>query len=163
MEECYLEHFSSVAQSVGQVLSGADKETIVHEVFLRLLSDENLRNGFQGGSFQAWLTTMARHRAIDYLRRHRREILVDPDFASMLAQGNVEVSERKTEARSVIERFRREQLPQKWSAVFDARFLQQLSQREAAARLGIRRTTLAYQEGRIRVLLRRFLLRREKR
>jgi RNA polymerase sigma-70 factor (ECF subfamily) len=49
-------------------------------------------------------------------------------------------------------------LPPAWLDVFQARFIDHLSQCEAAARLGKRRTTLAYQELRIRRLLRKFLL-----
>ena len=40
-----------------------------------------------------------------------------------------------------------------------ARFLEQLDQRQAARKVGISRTTLVYQEARIRRLLRRFLRR----
>jgi RNA polymerase sigma-70 factor (ECF subfamily) len=43
--------------------------------------------------------------------------------------------------------------------VFETRFLLGLEQKEAAARLGISRTTLAYQEYRVKALLRRFVLR----
>ena len=43
-------------------------------------------------------------------------------------------------------------------SVFEARFVRQLTQREAASTLGISRTTLAYQEHRIRKLLRKHLL-----
>jgi RNA polymerase sigma-70 factor (ECF subfamily) len=42
--------------------------------------------------------------------------------------------------------------------VFELRFLQQMTQHEAAHALGIRRTTLAYRELRIRRALRAFLL-----
>ena len=62
-----------------------------------------------------------------------------------------------TDARLLIEQFRREHLPEEWAGVFELRFLQQLPQREAARRLSIQRTTLAYRELRIRRLLRRFL------
>jgi len=41
-------------------------ETLVHEVFFRLLNDEPLRRGFRGGSFAAWLRVIARNQAIDY-------------------------------------------------------------------------------------------------
>ena len=49
-------------------------------------------------------------------------------------------------------------LPPAWRPVFEARFLQHLNQSEAATQLGMRRTTLAYRELRIRALLRKFLL-----
>ena len=62
------------------------------------------------------------------------------------------------DARLLIEQFEREHLHPDWLGVFRLRFLQQLPQREAAARLSIRRTTLAYRELRIRRQLKRFLL-----
>ena len=36
IEECYRDHFRVVEHAVGQVLRGADKETVIHEVFLQL-------------------------------------------------------------------------------------------------------------------------------
>ena len=71
--ECYRDHFRVVESAVGQVLRGADKETVIHDVFLQLLAREELRRGFTGGSFTAWLATTARHQAIDYRRRYRSE------------------------------------------------------------------------------------------
>ncbi len=163
MEDCYREHFATVEKTVGQILYGADKETVIHEVFFRLLSDRQARLGFQGGSLRAWIATVARNRAIDYLRRHRREQVVDPEVAAGLAGGEESRCEERTEAKILVERFCREQLPDRLAPVFEARFIKQLSQREAARELGMRRTTLAYREGRIRILLRRFLLRLEER
>jgi RNA polymerase sigma-70 factor (ECF subfamily) len=55
-------------------------------------------------------------------------------------------------------RFREQILPPEWIPVFDARFVRQLDQRQAARAIGIPRTTLVYREHRIRRLLRAFLL-----
>jgi len=71
IEGCYRDHFRVVENAVGQVLRGADKETVIHEVFLQLMSRAELRRGFSGGGFSAWLATVARHQAIDFWRRHR--------------------------------------------------------------------------------------------
>jgi RNA polymerase sigma-70 factor (ECF subfamily) len=161
LEECYREHFSTVDGAVGQILSGADRETVVHEVFYRLLSDPRMRAGFKGGSLGAWMNTVARNHALNYLRRNRRERPVDPGVAEKIASGESNPLHRATEARLLIERFRSQALPEKWAPVFEARFIRQLSQREAARELGMRRTTLAYQEGRIRALLKRFVSRME--
>ena len=165
IEACYRDHFRVVDHAVGQVLRGADKETVVHEVFLQLLSRAELRRGFTGGGFTAWLATVARHQAIDFWRRYRNERSLD----QMTADGRTvepapvgEPFERGVEARLAIDRFRRERLPAKWAPVFEARFVAGLDQRAAAARLGISRTTLAYQEIQVRRLLRRFLLGRGK-
>ena len=77
LEECYRNYFRVVETAVGQVLRGADKETVIHDVFLQLLAREELRRGFTGGSFAAWLATIARHQAIDFWRRYRRERSLD--------------------------------------------------------------------------------------
>jgi RNA polymerase sigma-70 factor (ECF subfamily) len=158
IEECYREHFDSVMQAVGELLSSADRETVVHEVFYRLLSDPGMRASFRGGSLRAWLRTVARNRAIDYLRRHRREQSLDSQAVSELQCGQAKKHDEEAEAKMLIDQFRSQHLPKKLEPVFEARFLQQLSQREAARKLKMRRTTLAYQEQQIRNLLRGFLL-----
>lgn len=155
LADCYREYFATVNRAVGRVLSGADQETVVHEVFFRLLASDAMRRSYQGGSLAAWLTTVARNQAIDHVRRYRRERSLD---AQTRAQADAGLADR-TEARLLVERFRRDHLPGKWARVFELRFLAQKDQRTAAAEIGISRTTLAYQEHRVRQLLRRFLLR----
>jgi RNA polymerase sigma-70 factor (ECF subfamily) len=161
-EAFYRENFTVIDRAVGQVLFGADKETVVHEVFLRLMTNAELRLRFRGGSLTAWLSTVARNHAIDYLRRRKLE--QPSEGAHEEVQDAVEEAdqfERRAEARILVERFRQEHLPKKWAQVFELRFLQQLEQQQAAKELGMSRTTLAYQEYRIRALLRRFLLKLE--
>lgn len=156
LERCYRECYGTVHRAVGRVLSGPDQETVVHEVFYQLLSREALRRSFQGGSLKAWLATVAVHLATDYVRRQRREQNV---LAAVQAEGPdapAPAEDGAAEARALVERFRAELLPKKWERVFEARFLRQLSQRDAAQELGMHRTTLAYQELRIRALLSRF-------
>lgn len=163
----YRQEFETVSRAVGRILAGADRETVVHELFLALVEDGGLRRAFRGGQIRSWLTTVAYRRAVDFARRHGRERLVGTDDARDLA-GRLADEPPPTaldaaiaeEARAIVAAFRRERLPAKWAPVFEARFLQQLSQREAAAALGLRRTTLAYQEARIRRLLRGFVLNR---
>jgi RNA polymerase sigma-70 factor (ECF subfamily) len=166
IEGCYRDQFRVVESAVGQILRGADKETVIHEVFLQLMSRAELRRGFSGGSFSAWLATVARNLAIDFWRRYRNERSLDDESSgAALADASqpIERFERGVDARLVIERFRREALPAKWAGLFEARFVAGLDQRSAAKRLGISRTTLAYQEIQVRRLLRRFLLGRGKR
>jgi RNA polymerase sigma-70 factor (ECF subfamily) len=154
LEACYREHFRGVHAAVGRVLRGADQETVVHEVFYRLLSDAGLRASFRGGTFAAWLSSVARHQAIDCWRQRQRETEPLAEAAEPTAPADAEA---RLELRLFVQRFRTDVLPAKWLAVFDARFLAQLDQREAARRLGISRTTLAYRELKIRRLLRRFV------
>lgn len=158
IEDLYRTHFERVAQAVGSVLDGADKETTIHEVFYRLLSSEQARRGYSGGSFGAWIATVAKNQAIDHLRRRKLEEPVGtpsdlPERAERRA-----VFDERVEAQMMVEQFRQRCLPVKWAKVFEARFIQQLDQSEAARLLGIQRTTLIYQEYRLRKLLDRFFL-----
>lgn len=154
----YEEHYEVVDRAVSRVLSGAaDRESVVQDVFYRLLASQQMRRGFQGGSLAGWLTTVARNQAIDFARRYRRELrLVEGYEQPSQAQG-ARPGERE-EATVLVERFVREVLPTKWAPVFQKRFLEGLSQREAAAALGLRRTTLAYREFCINRMLKQFLL-----
>jgi RNA polymerase sigma-70 factor (ECF subfamily) len=167
LERCYRDSYRSVIRAVGRLLRGADAETVTHEVFYRLLSNARFRENFQGGSLDAWLAQVATNLARDLLRRQRRE---QPEEAGRDAEARAEADKRaegatfadQVEAKLLVERFRAERLPPEWGPVFDARFLRQLPQREAALELGIPRTTLVYQEQRVRALLEDFLLRGDK-
>ncbi|MBI3200317.1 MAG: RNA polymerase sigma factor [Myxococcales bacterium] len=156
LEAFYRGHFATVDRAVGQILAGADRETVVHEVFFRVLSQAELRRQLNGGSPAAWIAAVARNHAIDYRRRRDREI---PDGS---AEGRTEEhhppGDGQAAAHLLLERFCHEVLPDKWRAVFDACFVRQLTQRDAARELGISRTTLLYQQHRVRALLRSFSL-----
>ena len=164
LEGCYRDYLDAVDQAVGCVVTGADRETLVHEVFFRLLSDASLRQSFRGGAFASWLRVVARHQAIDYARRRRLEVRFTDDTGSAAPADAVPDPppfEAQFDVRWTLERFRERCLPAKWRAVLDARFLAQQDQPTAARTIGVSRTTLAYQEYRIRRLLRRFVLRGE--
>jgi RNA polymerase sigma-70 factor (ECF subfamily) len=150
MAECYREFVGTVDGAVARYVGGVDRETVIEEVFFRLVSEPDLRAAYGGGCFAAWLSTVARNQAIDYLRRQRHQVGVDPDTLGEAAAQ--ESFERQTVARELIAYYRA-QVPAAWQSVFDARFLAQLNQQEAADLLGISRTTLAYREMRIRRLL----------
>jgi RNA polymerase sigma-70 factor (ECF subfamily) len=157
LEACYEDHFATVERAVGRVLRGVDGESVVQDVFCRLVASEPLRRSFRGGSLAGWLAVVARNQAIDVARRRQLEMRVAVGEAEAAEPDQGRFSDR-SEAELLVERFRREVLPAKWAPVFQARFLDQLSQREAAQKLSMRRTTLAYQELRIHALLRGFLL-----
>jgi RNA polymerase sigma-70 factor, ECF subfamily len=156
LADFYRESYATVDRAVGRVLAGPDRETVVHEVFYRVLANPELRQSFRGGSPAAWIATVARNHAIDFRRRHGREVADErPERA-----GGVDF-EASAEARLLIERFVRDVLPAKWRPVFQACFVEHLTQREAAAALAISRTTLLYQQHRVRALLESFLLESE--
>lgn len=163
LEACYRDHHAVATAAVAKVLEGADRETVVHEVFYRLLTRRELRENFRGGNFAAWLSRVATNQAIDHRRRYRREAPLEAATVDAAAQAEAhgqaagEADERAA-AKRLVERFREEVLPPKWHALFDARFLRQLDQYAAARELGIARSTLVYQEQRVRELLRAFVL-----
>jgi RNA polymerase sigma-70 factor (ECF subfamily) len=163
LEGCYRDHLATVDRAVGGVLAGADRETLVHEVFFRLLSDASLRQSFSGGTFASWLRVVARNQALDYARRRRLEVSLPDETGAATLAADPPPFEAQLDVRWTLERFRERCLPAKWRAVFDARFIAQHDQPTAARAIGVARTTLAYQEYRIRRLLRRFVLRGESR
>ena len=158
LDDVYRRHLDAVHRSAAGVLGGADLETVVHEVFFKVMSNQDLRKAFHGGDLAAWLVVVARNHAVDYARRRGREepAGLEVDRAADLQPRDGFAS--RADAALVIEKFCCDMLPPKWRPVFEARFLRHLSQTEAAAALRMNRTTLVYQELRIRRLLRSFLL-----
>lgn len=154
LEYCYRCYFESAFLAAGRVVDGADQETVVQEVFCQLLSNPDLRLQYRGGSLGAWLSTIAYHRAIDFQRRRRRE----SSLGSIAASEPIAPATLPSESTQLINRFRDQVLPAKWQQLFELRFLAERSQRDVAQTLKISRTTLVYQEYKIRQLLRRFLL-----
>ena len=161
LERCYRDHLVTVDRVVAPIVEGADRETLVHEVFYRLLTEETLRRGFRGGSFPSWLRVVARNQAIDYARRRRLELTILDQASAPADPGPVPLLEEQIDVRLTLSRFHDLVLPPRWHRVFVARFVEHQDQPTAARSLGMRRTTLAYQEYRIRRLLRRYVLRGE--
>jgi RNA polymerase sigma-70 factor (ECF subfamily) len=159
LEKCYRDTHASVLSAARRLLTDCDAETVVHEVYYRLISDGRFRQSFKGGSVAAWLAQVTTNSAIDHLRRRRREAAPLPPESELESRGADARVDDELEAKILVERFRRERLPPEWAPVFDTRFLRRLPQREAAHELGIPRSTLVYQEQRIRELLTKFLIR----
>jgi len=156
----YRETYETVDATVGRVLRGADRETVVHDLYLRLLSKSELRRNFSGGSMRSWLATLAHNLAVDFWRRHRRETTLEDQDTPPLIDPLSQHMEERAELNLFVERFRRDGLPEELWPVFQARFVEPLDQREAARRLGLPRTTLAYRELRVRRFLRAYLRKR---
>jgi RNA polymerase sigma-70 factor, ECF subfamily len=157
LERVYREHGNTLKHALARLLEPADCETALQEIFLRLLSNTELRALYRGGSLRAWLCALARNQAIDWLRRKRRERLHGVLPPALLVDRAADRWGEQLDAQRIVQRFCRDVLPEAWRPLFDARFIRELAQREAAHELGIHRSTLAYREQRIRSLLRSFL------
>jgi RNA polymerase sigma-70 factor (ECF subfamily) len=109
---------------------------------------------------RSWLATLAHNLAVDFWRRYRRETGLEDGDTPPLAEPMSRGMEERVELNLFVERFKRDGLPAELWPLFLARFVERLDQREAARRLGIHRTTLAYRELRVRRFLRAFLRKR---
>jgi RNA polymerase sigma-70 factor (ECF subfamily) len=156
LERMYREHFDTVSTTVGRVVEGADQETVVHDVFLRLFTDMRLRRSFAGGALGGWLATVARRHAVEH--RRRRECAVEVAMGGDGQAVLVDVDEG-IDAAELIERFRAQVLPPRWERLFELRFVQRMERERAARALGIGRLRLMYREHRVRCLLSSFLRR----
>src|SRR5437773_818192 len=109
LERCYYrQHFAVVERATRGLLSPADGETVIHEVFSQLIGRAEMRRSFQGGSLAAWLAAVARNQALAYRRKLGREAVPDGGAAEAAPAPGFE---QESHARLLIERFRRECLP----------------------------------------------------
>lgn len=155
MEAVYRETFETVRRAAGRVLrEPADRDAIVHEVFTELVSSRRLRDSYRGGDLGSWLGAIARHRALDLARREQR--LTDLSALDEAAVAAV-ATDPLEEFRSDLERFAARLEPQKRQLV-ELRFVAGMTQVEAAARLGMPRSTLEDWERQIKRLLHEHLL-----
>ncbi|MBN2359033.1 MAG: sigma-70 family RNA polymerase sigma factor [Deltaproteobacteria bacterium] len=136
-------------------LPGIDAEAAVQEAFVNLLSSAEQRRRFGGGSFAAFLCTLARCRGIDAWRREQR--YVDESAAAEPVAGDSGAEDRLA-ARELLEKFWQRSVPPTQKDFFRARFIEQQTQLEAADRLQIKRSTLATWEKRLAERLRRAVI-----
>lgn len=155
IEEVYREHYADVDRGASRVVHGIDRESVVQEIFYQMLSSEPFRRNFKGGELGHWLQRVGANQAISHLRRVRLEVPTE-DVEVLLDRADTSRIEEQVIARDFFERFRSRVLPAKWAPVFEVCFVEHVDQRTAAARLGIARTTLAYQWLRIKWLLEGF-------
>lgn len=151
IEDIYKRTFDQIRQAAGGVLrDAADRDAVVHDVFVDLLADRSLRESHRGGEIGAWLAAIARHRALDFVRRQRR--LTD---LSAVAEGPT-AADPLSELRDELRRFGARLNPQR-QRLLELRYLQGMTQMEAAAAFGVPRSTLEDWERQLRRLLVDFL------
>jgi len=138
IEEIYRETFEEVRRAAGTVLhEPADRDAVVHEVFLQLLSRRELRESHRGGQMGAWLGAIARHQALDFARRESR--LTD---LSAVDEATSARNEPLDELRRELVRFAASQLDPERQRLVQLRYVEGMTQMEAAAALGKPRSTL---------------------
>jgi RNA polymerase sigma factor (sigma-70 family) len=152
LEQIYRDSFEVVRRAAGRVLrEPADRDGVVQQVFTELISSRPLRATFRGGDLGAWIAGIARHKAIDYARRERR--LTELSMAPEPTASQDPLDDFKQD----LERFAR-QLPEERRRVLELRYIAGLTQVEAAAQLGMARSTLEDWERQIKRTLEAFLL-----
>jgi hypothetical protein len=105
MEACYQEQSATVDDAVGAILTGADRDTVVHEVFFELLTRPELRTSFAAHNISAWLRVVARNRTIDCARRRGLDV-PSPTVTNEQHRGATSSPEEPLAARQTIERLR---------------------------------------------------------
>src|SRR6185312_8025758 len=133
----------------------AGHEGVIRAIYLEhgaaLLRDRALRAQFVGGALAAWLRQIARLKALEHLRRARRQ---PPAWLGPEAHSG----EGTLEARDVLARFLAAEVPEAQKKFFGMRFLARQTQVEIAAQLGIPRSTLEGWEHRLTEKLRAFVV-----
>ena len=151
IKHVYVTQASRLLREARRHTGPAEAESVVHDVFVELLRNRDLRGRFTGGALGAWLRQITRLKALEHLRRTGRQIpdqTVEPSASP----------EDGLEAREVLTRFLETSVPSGQRAFFGLRFLERRTQVEIAAQLGIARSTLEGWEHRLTAKLRSFVL-----
>jgi RNA polymerase sigma factor (sigma-70 family) len=151
ISQIYIKHSAALLREVRGYTGPAEAESVVHDVFVELLRNRDLRGRFTGGALFAWLRQIARMKTFEHLRRSRRQVVED------VPEGHTS-PEPDLEARDVLLRFLTAEVPAKQREFFGLRFLERHTQLEIAARLGIARSTLEGWEHGLIEKLRTFVL-----
>jgi RNA polymerase sigma factor (sigma-70 family) len=151
IQKVYVAHAATLQSDTRRRTGPAEAEAVVHDVFLELLQNPQLRAQFTGGHLLAWLRRIARLKALEHLRRTRRPTPIE------LAEAVIS-NEADLEAREVVARFLAAGVPEEQKPFFGMRLLNGQTQVEIATHLGIPRSTLEGWEHRLIEKLRAFVL-----
>jgi RNA polymerase sigma-70 factor (ECF subfamily) len=137
IEEIYRATFEEVKRAAGTVLrEPADRDAVVNEVYLQLLSSRELRESHRGGAMGSWLGAIARHQALDFARRESR--LTD---LSVVDEAVTKTDHAVEDLRRELVRFAARFEPER-QRLIHLRYVEGMTQMEAAAVLGKPRSTL---------------------
>jgi len=166
LRRVYQTYVGQVEKAVLRYCSGPDAECLVQDVFTMVIESSDLRAQFKGGNMSAWLTTIASHRAIDFLRRRKRFCFMDEPYSidgnlapSQDGEASLIHHDQEQHLQKALELFSIEVLPRlnpKLVSIFTLRFVDHQSQAEAARILNIPRGTLIDREQKLLSILASF-------
>lgn len=136
IEEIFRATFDEVRRAAGTVLhEPADRDAVVNEVYLELIESRELRESHRGGQMGSWLGAIARHQALDFARRESR--LTDLSAVDEVSAKTDPVADLRRE----LVRFAARLDPER-QRLIQLRYIEGMTQMEAAAILGKPRSTL---------------------
>ena len=172
LERIYRAHVDSVARAVAGTLrrysrhgwqdgwreAAAEVPDLVQDVFARAFEPQARRRFDGTRDYGPYLSQIARNAVVDYLRRRRRQVIRNPaplmdEAALRPAPHELGDDVGDLQIRALVGRYVA-RLPPDLRRVHDALYVQELSQREAAAELGLGRQVIRTLEFRLREGLR---------
>jgi RNA polymerase sigma factor (sigma-70 family) len=153
IEALYRAHVAALLAAARWIVGPAEAESAVQEVFVELIRNEELRRRFTGGDVGSWLAAVTRYKAREQRKRAGRPVREAEPPTAATPVG----PEPRIEARDLLERFlHASTLSVPEARFFRGRFLDERTQVELAAELGIARSTLEGWERRLCERFRRF-------
>jgi RNA polymerase sigma factor (sigma-70 family) len=147
----YTTYGEGLLRDVCRRIGPAEAEAIVHEVFVELLRNRDLRTQFRGGAVSSWLRQIAHFKSLEHLRQAGRYVAGDvPEIGASPVDD--------FEARDVLSRFLAAAVPAPQREFFGLRFLERRTQVEIADTLRMPRSTLEGWEHSLIRKLRAFVL-----
>src|SRR6185436_6261905 len=154
LERVYRQHWRRLHAIARRMVGPVDADTVVQEVFVALLRDE-LRSRFVGGDLAAWLAEITRRKSLQHRQQQQRQGREQP---LPVVERDGPSPEEDLAARDLVRRFVAAHVPEAQRPFFELRFVERRTQVEAAALLGIPRSTLEVWEHRLARALRSFVL-----
>jgi RNA polymerase sigma-70 factor (ECF subfamily) len=158
LAQCYQSYFGLVRAVLATYVQGCDLDSVVHEVFFKLIEKSHVRKQFTGGSMPAWLSTMARNQAIDFIRRYNRSSQLAVDLAAQADAPQLLAIEENVWAKQAVEQFKATLSPEQ-SQIFELVFIEGLDQQQVAESLEMSRSSVSRKKNRIAKRLRAFVRR----
>ena len=130
VEAIYRAHARRLLGTARAVVGPAEAESVMHETFVELIRNQELRRRFTGGSMAAWLGAIVRRKSLEHLKRRGRPLGAEVDRSADASGADVGVEradpspEPRLEARDLLMRFLAASVPAAQTDFFRRRFLE---------------------------------------